>query len=102
MKRMDMPVKMASVAVIVTCFTACAGVRQTNDWFSVHAESVRVLGFSIPCDDRDAAWDKLKEEVGDVDRDSITVLSSASDWTSVTGVLGKVLWIRRTTITGRK
>lgn len=76
---------------------ACAGMRETDETFVAHAESVRILGFSIPGDDM-ARADELVPD----DWVVVSVRSTPADWTSLVGFLGNLLGIHQTVISARK
>ena len=44
-------------ALCLTLFaaTSCTGMRESNGFYTVHAESFRIFGFAIPSDDQEAA-----------------------------------------------
>ena len=78
-------------------FTGCAGIRETNNQFTTHAECMRVFGHPIPADDQVAAKNLVPRGA------NITNLqSSPADWTSVVGALGNIFSFNATTISGTK
>lgn len=83
--------------VLLAAATSCAGIRENGDGYTAHAECLNVLGFQIPGNDIDAAWE-LVPEGATVE----TVHSTPSDWTSVVGVLNRVLGVGVTEISGTK
>ncbi len=80
--------------LLIPLFTGCVGVRQTDDTYTVHAETFHLVGLNIPGDDRDAAWAKVPEGA-----EVISVRSSPSDWHSILGVLNKLFGFSTTEIT---
>ena len=84
------------LAVVVSVITTgCSGMRKTNDTFATHAESFRIVGFTIPEDDQAAAA-RLVPPGAKVE----SVSSTSADWTSVIGVIGNIIGIHQTTIAG--
>jgi hypothetical protein len=81
--------------VLLFGLSACSGVRHSGKTFSVHAESIKILGYSIPGDDQ-ARANELVPEGAKIE----TVTVSPADWTSVLGFIGNFLWIAQTNITG--
>ncbi len=75
--------------------TGCAGIRKTNETFATHAESFRIVGFTIPEDDQAAAA-RLVPPGATIE----TVDATPADWTSVLGVIGNIIGIHQTRITG--
>ena len=92
--------KTISLLIISTAlFTGCAGVRETNNQFTAHAECVRILGNPIPADDQAAARALVPRGA----KVQITNLeSSPADWTSLVGVFGNIFSFNQTTISGTK
>ena len=77
--------------------SSCAGLRETEDTFSTHAECVRILGIAIPEDDQLAAADQVPPGA------TITTVSSTpADWSSLWGILGNLFWFHSTQISGTK
>lgn len=76
---------------------ACSGIRQTNNTFSTHAESFRVLGFPIPEDDQAKARSLVPQSA-----EIVSVHTTPADWTSLVGVLGNLFWFHQTNISGTK
>jgi hypothetical protein len=88
--------KLCSLALLF-CLTSCVGTRTTGDNFTVHAETFNLLGFQIPGDDQEAAWELVPEGA------TITsVQSSPSDWTSFFGVLSRIIGVSATQISGKQ
>ena len=73
----------------------CSGMRTNNGAFAAHAESIRLFGCAIPRDDM-----KRAQELVPAGAENITVSSTPADWTSVTGVIGNILWPHSTMVTG--
>jgi hypothetical protein len=79
--------------------TGCAGIRETNNQFTTHAECVRIFGNPIPEDDQAAARALVPAGA----KTQITNLqSSPADWTSVFGILGNIIAFNQTTVSGTK
>ena len=93
--------KAKSLTVLILAATlltsSCAGLRETNDTFTAHAESFRIFGYSIPADDQAAAREQVPSGAT-----ITTVNSTPADWTSFWGVLGNIFWFHRTEISGTK
>lgn len=88
--------RITGIILISAVLAGCAGVRKTPDGtFMAHAESFRVLGYSIPYDDQIRAEQEVPSG-GKV----VTVDSTPADWTSVTGIIGNLLWPHQTRISG--
>jgi hypothetical protein len=77
--------------------SACAGIRQTNQQFTAHAESFRIFGLAIPRDDQAAARDLVPQGGKITD-----IYSTSADWTSVTGFFGNLLGFHETVVSGTK
>ena len=81
----------------VLALSSCAGIRQTDNQFTAHAESFRIVGFSIPHDDQEAARKLVPNNA------TITSIHSTSaDWTSISGFFGNLLWFHQTSVSGTK
>jgi hypothetical protein len=77
--------------------SACAGIRQTNNQFTAHAECVRVIGIAIPSDDQAAARALVPAGAKITD-----VHSTPADWTSFFGALCNIFSVSSTTVSGTK
>jgi hypothetical protein len=84
-------------ALSMALLSGCAGIRETNNQFSTHAECLRVVGFPIPADDQAAARNLVPRN-GKI----TTIDSTPTDWTSVEGVLNNIIGFTETTISGTK
>ncbi len=86
------------------CLTAlvtagCAGTRSANGYYTVHAESFRIIGFAIPGDDQEAAAKLQAEKYPGA---TVTTNSSTpADWTSFWGVLNNIIGFSSTSISGQ-
>ena len=89
--------KLTALLVLASLSASCSGLRETDDGFSAHAESFRIVGFAIPGED-DAAAMALVPEGATI----TTVHSSPADWTSFFGVLNNILGFSVTTVSGTK
>ena len=89
--------KLCALAVCLTVITGCSGMRETNNQFSTHAESIRILGYAIPEDDQAAARALVPKGATITD-----VQSTPADWHSVVGFIGNLLWINQTVVSGTK
>lgn len=81
---------------LVTLLTACSGIRQSGDHYTVHAENLNILGLQIPMkSDQERA-------VALLPRGAVinTQTSNPSDWTSVLGVINRIIGISYTEISG--
>ena len=87
---------MCLVGVVSLSF-GCAGVRESNEGFAAHAEAFRFFTLAIPHDDFEAAWKQVPDGAS-----VTTVASSASDFTSVVGVLNQIFGFTSTHIGGTK
>lgn len=81
----------------VLMLAGCAGVRESNGTFVAHGESFRLLGFSIPHDDQQAALNQVPAGAK-----IENVSSTPADWTSFTGFFGNLFWFHMTQIGGTK
>ncbi len=84
-------------ALLLALASSCVGTRSTGDRHTVHAESFHLLGLEIPGDDPAEAWAHVPEGA-----EIVTVRSSPSDWTSLTGILTNLLGVSGTEITWRE
>ena len=89
MKKLILPVLLA------VGLTSCVGTRTTDDQFTTHAEAFNIFGFQIPEDDHAAAWAEVPEGAT-----IETVRSTPSDWTSIYGILNRILGVTTTEISG--
>jgi hypothetical protein len=79
--------------------TSCSGMRETNNQFTTHAGCFRFLGNAIPEDDQASA----RALVPNGPNVKITSIhSTPADWTSVRGIIGNVIGLHSTTISGTK
>jgi hypothetical protein len=76
---------------------ACAGIRHTNNQFTTHAESFRIIGLAIPHDDQAAARELVPQGAKITD-----ISSTPADWTSVRGFFGNLFSFHWTSISGTK
>jgi hypothetical protein len=77
--------------------SGCAGLRETNNQFSTHAECFRVVGYPIPADDQAAARNLVPKNAK-----ITTIASTPADWTSLLGGLGNLFGFHMTTVSGTK
>jgi hypothetical protein len=85
--------------IAAALLSGCAGIRETNNQFTTHAECFRFIGNAIPGDDQAAA----RALVPAGSKVNITNLNSTpADWTSVIGIIGNVIGFHSTTISGTK
>jgi len=89
--------KFAVLVLSVTILSGCAGIRETKNQFTTHAECFRVFGVAIPEDDQAAAR-ALVPKGGTI----TDVSSTPADWKSVVGFLGNLFWFHQTTVSGTK
>ena len=88
-------IKLLLTASVTAICVGCSGMRKTDHAFHTHAESFRVLGYSIPGDDQARA-----RELVPADAQIVSVRSTPADWTSLFGIIGNILWIHETEIGG--
>ena len=88
--------KLLTLSVAVA-LSACAGIRQTDNQFTAHAECVRIVGIAIPHNDQVAARELVPANGKITD-----VRSTPADWTSFEGFFGNLLGFHRTTVSGTK
>jgi hypothetical protein len=94
----DLRMKNITALLVLAALTSsCSGLRESDDSFSAHAESFRIIGFAIPGED-DAAAMALVPEGATV----TTIHSTPADWTSFFGVLNNILGFSITTVSGTK
>lgn len=84
-----------TILAIVATLSGCSGMRSADGKFAAHAESIRILGYSIPDDDQKRAAELVPPAAN-----VVTIESSPADWTSVVGIIGNIFWPHQTTITG--
>ena len=87
--------KVMALCIGVALLSGCAGMRETNNQFTTHAECFRILGYSIPEDDQAAARALVPKGATITD-----VQSSPADWKSVVGFIGNLFWFHQTTVSG--
>jgi hypothetical protein len=91
--------KILLLTLTTTLLSSCAGIRETNNQFTTHAESFRFFGNVVPEDDQAAA----RALVPNGPNVKITSIhSTPADWTSVRGVIGNIIGLHSTTISGTK
>lgn len=89
----------AALCIASLTLAGCSGMRQADGMYTVHAESFRFFGISIPHDDQAAAAQMNAANFG-----TGTVTSSHStpaDWTSFCGILGNIFSFHSTVISGK-
>ncbi len=86
---------LAASCLIMLATSGCSGIRKTDSTFMTHAESIRIVGYSIPGNDQERA-----KELVPAGANIVTVQSTPADWTSVVGIIGNILWINATQISG--
>ena len=85
--------------IMASLLAGCAGIRETNNQFTAHAECFRFIGNAIPADDQAAA----RALVPQGSKVNITNLQSTpADWTSILGGIGNIIGFHSTTISGTK
>ena len=89
--------KLTALLVLASLSASCSGLRETDDSFSAHAESFRIVGIAIPGEDNAAAMALVPEGAT-----ITTVHSTPADWTSFFGVLNNILGFSVTTVSGTK
>lgn len=89
--------KIAALILAVSLLSGCAGMRQTNNQFTTHAECFRIVGIPIPADDQAAARALVPKGATITD-----VQSTPADWNSFWGFIGNLFWFHQTTISGTK
>ena len=91
--------KILLLSITTALFSSCAGIRETNNQFTAHAECVRFFGNAIPADDQAAA----RALVPNGPNVKITSIhSTPADWTSFFGVIGNIVGLHSTTVSGTK
>ncbi|UGA53632.1 membrane lipoprotein lipid attachment site-containing protein [Vibrio sp. VB16] len=88
--------KIIFLTFAVLSLSACSGVRQTDQAFDSHAESVNFLFLQFPGGDTQERAMELVPENAEV----VTVQSTPSDTTSVLGVLNRLIGIDQTKVSG--
>ncbi|MEK0446691.1 MAG: hypothetical protein RLZZ399_2012 [Verrucomicrobiota bacterium] len=88
--------KLLTLSVAVA-LSACAGIRQTDNQFTTHAECVRIVGIAIPHNDQVAARELVPANGKITD-----VRSTPADWTSFAGFFGNLFGFHQTTVSGTK
>ena len=89
--------KTSLVLLLVASLSSCVGISESDDNFTVHAESFNLLGLQIPGSAHDAAWAEVPEGA-----EVTTVRSTPQDLTSAAGVWSRMLGISHTEISGKK
>ncbi len=89
--------KIVALCLGVALLSGCSGMRETNNQFTTHAESFRIVGFAIPEDDQAAARALVPKGATITD-----VHSTPADWHSFVGFFGNLFWIHQTTVSGTK
>ena len=89
----------AALCIASLTLAGCSGMRQADGMYTVHAESFRIFGFSIPHDDQAAAAQMNAANFG---KGTVTSShSTAADWTSFCGVMGNLFGFHCTVISGK-
>lgn len=94
-----MKCKLIAAVAGVAMLTSCVGMRQAEGQFTVHAESFRFVGIAIPGDDQAAAAKMVQEQFPNATQ--ISSSSTPADWTSFWGVLGNIIGLHQTVISGK-
>jgi hypothetical protein len=89
--------KIAALVFTVALLSGCAGIRQTGNQFTTHAECFRIIGIPIPADDQAAARKLVPEGATITD-----VSSTPADWDSFVGFIGNLFWFHQTKVSGTK
>jgi hypothetical protein len=89
--------KKLTLALLLASLTACAGMREGDDTFTAHAEAFNLVGFQIPHDDYEAALELVPEGA-----EVVTIRSTPADWSSLSGILNRLLGVSYTEISGTK
>lgn len=84
-----------TISVTALVLSGCSGIRKTDSSFTTHAESFRIVGYSIPGDDQARA-----RALVPANANIVSMESTPADWTSVLGVIGNILWIHHSEISG--
>ena len=66
--------------------TSCMGVRDNARGTTVNTSSFNILGYQFPHHDYDAAWAEVPQGAN-----VVSATASNNDWTSVRGVLTRIL-----------
>jgi hypothetical protein len=90
---MRTPSKLVLATTLVVLAGSCAGVRQNGGQVTSHAESFNLLGLQIPGRDYERAFDALPAGA-----EIQSVRSNPSDWTSLFGVLNRILGVSYTEV----
>ena len=88
--------KLLLVCTLLVTVSACTGIRRSGDTFTAHAESLNLIGFQIPENDYPAAVALIPEGA-----QVHTVTSNPSDWTSILGVINRIIGIGYPEISGK-
>ena len=91
--------KLLLLPLAAALFTSCSGIRETDNQFTTHASCFRFIGNAIPEDDQSAA----RALVPNGPNVKITSIhSTPADWTSVRGIIGNVIGLHSTSVSGTK
>ena len=82
--------------ILVFGLTACSGMRQSGPHVTAHAESFNILGLRIPGDSHEAAMAQLPPGT-----QVHTIDSKPSDWTSLPGIVNRLIGISYTEVSGQ-
>ena len=87
--------RLVLISVGLLTLMGCSGMRTADGKFSTHAESIRILGYSIPADDQ-----KRAAELVPASAKIESIDSTPADWTSLVGIIGNIFWPHQTRISG--
>lgn len=82
---------------VLLLLVSCAGTRRSGEHYTTHAESLNILSIPFFGNDYDQAWSRIPE--GAVIH---TVTTTPRDWTSLRGILNRLLGITSTQISWTK
>lgn len=81
--------------LIAVSVLGCAGIQKNGNAFTTHAESFNIIGFQIPGDQYKTAYDLVPAN-GSIH----TATSNPSDWSSVLGVINRIIGVSYTEVSG--
>ena len=87
--------KLLLCTVVLSLTASCSGMRKSGDQYTVHAEAFNIVGFQIPECDYAKANSMIPKGAS-----VHTVSTTSNDWTSVIGVINKIVGFSETQISG--
>ncbi|QFI36460.1 tRNA modification GTPase [Moritella marina ATCC 15381] len=88
--------KLFVLSVLVMGLSGCSGIHQTDETFGAHAENMNILFMQFPGGSTQERAMELAPENAEI----VTINSTASDTSSVLGVLNRIVGVDQTKVAG--